>query len=429
MALVLEGGYNLRTTSVSLGECLKVLLGNSPPHMNAQRPTERAVKDVARTQAALSRYWRACTRPAKEEDTTMAVKEEEEEEEEEEEDEDEEEDDEEEEDEDEDEKKEETAAYPKAKPASRSMMSARPYPIGRSVPWSTAEKTKLIRLMKPIAAATPSLPVDGRAKVWREVAEQIGNDRSGQSCKQAWDAITKGLQPKPSPGTAPGQLSPRPSSSSKAGKSAAPASESDDEGSGSESSDAGYANWGAVFESLEMPVLATGHVGGKAVDMVLATFKPRSMAGAHLDMSEPRRPPFALPRHCRLPRATAFPSWSAAIHMLDSAAFVLGSTCGARPAKVDEAVPGEVLGHPQALLDRDHLQPADPGPPHALLFFPWPSAPLDLAALLLCACCLLQWICLLSCAVQFCVRRLAHNSVRNRTGLRDPGAQQRGHRV
>ena len=63
MALVLEGGYNLSTTSQSIAACLRALQGRVQAVPSAQL-SPAAASDVQRTMDALAGKWRCCQRPA-----------------------------------------------------------------------------------------------------------------------------------------------------------------------------------------------------------------------------------------------------------------------------------------------------------------------------------------------------------------------------
>lgn len=61
VAVVMEGGYNLRTISRSFAACARVLKGGAPPplHEPTCRPCSAAMYAVTQTQLTLAEYWPA----------------------------------------------------------------------------------------------------------------------------------------------------------------------------------------------------------------------------------------------------------------------------------------------------------------------------------------------------------------------------------
>lgn len=59
--LLLEGGYNLMATALSLEACLRVLLGESPPRLQGLVvPSDVGTQGITKALDAHSRYWRSC---------------------------------------------------------------------------------------------------------------------------------------------------------------------------------------------------------------------------------------------------------------------------------------------------------------------------------------------------------------------------------
>lgn len=64
LVLILEGGYNLASTAASTEACLRVLLGEQPPHLPGPRhPTHVGLRGIQDALMVQARYWRSL-RPA-----------------------------------------------------------------------------------------------------------------------------------------------------------------------------------------------------------------------------------------------------------------------------------------------------------------------------------------------------------------------------
>jgi histone deacetylase 6 len=59
LVLALEGGYNLDVIATSALECVKVLLGESPPQLGPMNASESATAVVYSVALEQSRYWKA----------------------------------------------------------------------------------------------------------------------------------------------------------------------------------------------------------------------------------------------------------------------------------------------------------------------------------------------------------------------------------
>jgi histone deacetylase 6 len=59
LVMALEGGYNLKATSISATACMSVLMGEAPAPLGNAKPSPSAVETVEKVKAVQSKYWRS----------------------------------------------------------------------------------------------------------------------------------------------------------------------------------------------------------------------------------------------------------------------------------------------------------------------------------------------------------------------------------
>ncbi|CAO3590224.1 unnamed protein product [Absidia cylindrospora] len=62
MVMALEGGYNLKATSVSATACMSVLMGEAPMPLKTKKPSTSAIATVNKVKSIHSKYWHTLRR-------------------------------------------------------------------------------------------------------------------------------------------------------------------------------------------------------------------------------------------------------------------------------------------------------------------------------------------------------------------------------